>query len=120
MVWGYGMRQKECFKATLYLLFCLGCLDSQFLSISVSAQTTAFIPACDNMHWFKLMSKHTVMCERSNLHMLHHHLNCQGGGICRKYKVIYRAHYQNYRAFARRKNQLELDPELNGRVRKPS
>ena len=35
--------------------------------------------------------------------MLHQHLNCQGGGICRKYKAIYRAHYENYRAFAHRK-----------------
>ena len=41
----------------LRLLFCLGCSDFQFLSISVSAQTKAFIPACDKIHWFKPMSE---------------------------------------------------------------
>ena len=51
------MGQKECFKGVLHLSFCLGCLDSQFPSKSVSLPTTAFIPACDKMHWFKPLSE---------------------------------------------------------------
>ena len=65
--------------AGLHLLFYLGCSDFQFLSISVSAQTTSFIPACDNVtkctgsnDWLT----HNVMCANPNPHMLHHDLNC--------------------------------------------
>ena len=86
----------------------------------MSAQTTAFIPACANVHWFKLMYKHTVMCEHSNLHMLHHHLNCQVEAFSENIKLYIEPITKIIGHLLIENNQLELDPELNGRVRKPS
>ena len=55
-----GWYERNALKvliAGLHSLFPKGCLDSQFLIISVSAQTTVFIPACDKMHSLKSMSE---------------------------------------------------------------
>ena len=61
VVWGLGMGQRECFKRDsriiTILLYYLGCLDYEFLSRSVSAKTTSFIPAYDKMHWLESMSE---------------------------------------------------------------